>query len=257
MAGGIAHDFNNLLTVILGHGSFLSADLPPSSHLGKAATELLAAANRAAELVSQLLAFTGQFWCDARPLDLSAEVAKMSAVLREKVQPSVSIEFDLAKELPLIRAGSVEIQRVIQNLVSNAAEAFGPEESGVIDIHTSQCELTDREIPLFHAERQIHPGTFVRLEITDNGCGIPDEILGRVFDPFFTTKFVGRGLGLSAVQGIVRAHRGAIRFESWRNRGTKVEVLFPANQSDRVVELDNRRTAEVEQPVRKTLPAVG
>jgi signal transduction histidine kinase len=256
MAGGIAHDFNNLLTVILGHGSFLAADLPPESHLGRAAAELLAAANRATELVSQLLAFTGQFWCDARPLDLSAEVAKMSGALREKVQPSVAINYDLAKDLPLIKAGGPEIQRILQNLVNNSAEAFGPDELGVIDIRTSRCELTERDIRLFHAERHVQPGTFVRVEISDNGCGIPEEILSRIFDPFFTTKFVGRGLGLSAVQGIVRAHRGAIRFESWRNRGTRVEVVFPAHVADRVLELDNRAATEIKRPGPQRLPAV-
>lgn len=229
MAGGIAHDFNNLLTVIIGHASFLEAGLPRHSAAAAEAGELLAAARHATELVSQLLAFTGRIWCNAAPVNLSDVVAAMQKSLGERPPAGVEIRYDLAKDLPQIEAGLPELQQVIQNLIANAAEAMSQEQPGRIEVRTSSCTLSAGDLEIFYPDQQLTPGRFVRLEVSDSGCGIPDEIAGRVFDPFFTTKFVGRGLGLSAVQGIVRAHGGAVRLESSLHHGTRVEAIFPVS----------------------------
>jgi signal transduction histidine kinase len=148
------------------------------------------------------------------------------------VPASVSIRFQLEPNLPPVQAGSSELRQVLRHLTSNAVEAVESTDSGKIEITVSRCELSPVEIEARYPDRNLRPGTFVRLEVRDNGCGIPEEILARVFDPFFTTKFVGRGLGLSAVQGIVRAHGGAIRLTS-SAQGTTVEVVLPACQLPR------------------------
>jgi signal transduction histidine kinase len=230
MAGGIAHDFNNLLTVIIGHANVLATDLPKFSDIGRSAADILAAANRAAELTSKLVAFTGHIWCDARPVNLSAEVFAMQPAMREMVPPATELRFDLCPDLPVVHAGIPELQQVVHNLLENAAEALDGH-PGVIEIRTSQCELSAGDLGILFPEQPLAAGRYVRLEVTDNGCGIPEEISGRIFDPFFTTKFVGRGLGLSAVQGIVRAHSGAIRVESSMHHGTRVEVVLPVEHS--------------------------
>jgi signal transduction histidine kinase len=232
MAGGIAHDFNNLLTVIMGNAASVAVGVPAHSTAGQALDDVQIAAAKAAELVKQLLAFTGRFWCEVRPFVLSAEIETMAPQLREIVPTAVAIRYDLAPDLPLISAGATELRQVLESLVANAVEALTDRSRGVIQIRTSLCELSARDIAVMFPDAQLSAGTYVRLEITDNGCGIPDEILPRVFDPFFTTKFVGRGLGLSAVQGIVRAHGGAIRLDSSVHEGTRAELIFPARPTD-------------------------
>jgi signal transduction histidine kinase len=228
MAGGIAHDFNNLLTVIVGNASTVLMELPVWSESRRSLEDLQEAAARATALVAQLLAFTGRFWCEVSPMALTREVEALIPAIREMAPPSISIVYDLAPGLPLIEAGPAEIQKVVESLVSNAAEAIGEGCGGRIEIRTSECRLSKHDVEIFYPGRGLAPGLYVRLEVADDGCGIPDEILGRVFDPFFTTKFVGRGLGLSAVQGIVRAHGGAIRVTSALHHGTRVELVFPA-----------------------------
>jgi len=226
MAGGVAHDFNNLLTVILGHSNLLAAAVPPASKARHHVNELTIAANRAAYLTSQLRAFTGHIWCEARPVDLSAEIRSLEPAIREWVPASLSIEYALAPKLPTVSAGIPELHQVIQHLVSNSVEALEGRE-GKIEIRTSTCDFSSEQIEAFFPDQSLSPGTYVSLEIVDNGCGIPEDLVRRVFDPFFTTKFVGRGLGLSAAQGLVRAQGGGIHLESSVDFGTRVEVIIP------------------------------
>jgi signal transduction histidine kinase len=225
MAGGIAHDFNNLLTVIIGQANLLALEVPKTGGTANKINELVSAANRAAELTSRLLSFTGRIWWNARPVNLGTEVEEMKPVIRGMVPPTIELRYGLAPTLPLVHAGIPELHQVILHLVENAVEALG--RSGTIEIRTSECDLDGDQIDKLHPDEQLTPGHFVRLEVVDNGCGIPSEIAARIFDPFFTTKFVGRGLGLSAVLGIMRAHRGAIRVESAVGRGTCAEIILP------------------------------
>lgn len=228
MAGGIAHDFNNLLTVIIGNASSISGLMVEGSKGAAAAVEIQEAAGRAADLVSKLLAFTGSFWREMKPLAISEEIESMLPRLREIVPESIAIRCKLEPKLPLIEAGSSDVQQVLMNLSLNAAEALEGAESGQIELRAVACDLSAEEIAERFPDQQLRPGSYVRIEVADNGCGIPEDILARVFDPFFTTKFLGRGLGLSAVQGIVRAHGGGIRISSSPHRGARVEIVFPA-----------------------------
>jgi signal transduction histidine kinase len=147
--------------------------------------------------------------------------------LREIVPPAVSLYANIEPRLPLIEAGSAEVRQVLMNLTLNAVEAVEEAGCGDIEIAARRRDVTE-EIAESGPEGPVKAGEYVVLEVRDTGCGIPEAIRDRVFDPFFTTKFVGRGLGLSAVQGIVRAHHGTIRLTSGEHQGTRVEVMFPA-----------------------------
>jgi signal transduction histidine kinase len=227
MAGGIAHDFNNLLTVIIGNASAAAAEVPEQSRAGRAVAEVQGASSRAAELVAKLLAFTGRFWREMKPIDLAGEIDGLMPRLREIVPPAVSLYANIEPRLPLIEAGSAEVRQVLMNLTLNAVEAVEEAGCGDIEIAARRRDVTE-EIAESGPEGPVKAGEYVVLEVRDTGCGIPEAIRDRVFDPFFTTKFVGRGLGLSAVQGIVRAHHGTIRLTSGEHQGTRVEVMFPA-----------------------------
>jgi signal transduction histidine kinase len=230
MAGGIAHDFNNLLTVIIGNVAAATPQLPAGTNLTRSLEEVQAAALRAADLVGKLLAYTGRFWRELTPIVLSNEIEAAAPELREMIPPNVSLRFQLEPDLPPVEAGAEELRQVLRHLTTNAIEALEGVEEGNIAISVTRRNLSAAEIEERFPDRKLRPGTYVRLEVRDNGCGIPENIRARVFDPFFTTKFVGRGLGLSAVQGIVQAQGGAVRLES-SEEGTLVEVVLPACES--------------------------
>ena len=229
MAGGIAHDFNNLLTAIIGFSEMAQAELPPFSSPRSAIAEVLAASRRAAGLVSQLLAYTGSCLFELKPIDLSAEIQSGWELIRETAPPHVNVCFDLAAGLPTIVAGANEVREVLRNLIENAVEAIG-EKTGTICVRTRSCTLQTVDLIRDYPDQELHPGTYVQLEVADNGSGVPRELAARVFDPFFTTKFMGRGLGLSAVQGIMHAHNGAVRFNTSVARGACVQAIFPVEK---------------------------
>jgi signal transduction histidine kinase len=233
MAGGIAHDFNNLLTAIIGHAELAQRDLPAFGPASKAIQDSLNAANRAAELVAQLLAYTGRSWFEFKLLDLSGEVQGFSKRIRGMMPAHVEIDFDLRPELPRVQAGTRELHQVMRNLVANAIEAIG-EAPGSIHVRTGYTFLSSQELARDYPDQNLEPGEYVRLEVQDSGAGVPYELAEQVFDPFFTTKFLGRGLGLSAVQGIMRAHRGGVRFDTSSGCGACVQAIFPAKATARI-----------------------
>jgi signal transduction histidine kinase len=233
MASGIAHDFNNLLTAIIGHAELARRDLPEFDPAAAAIQNSLKAANRAADLVGQLLAYTGQSRFEFKALDLSSEIQLLAARIRGMMPEHVRIEFDLTAGLPLIQAGSREVYQIVRNLVANAIEAIG-ESSGEIRVRTDYAMLDLRDLARDFPDQELEPGTYVRLAVQDTGSGIPSDVASQVFDPFFTTKFLGRGLGLSAVQGIMRAHQGGIRFDAASDRGACVQAIFPVGISERI-----------------------
>ncbi len=226
MAGGVAHDFNNLLTSILGYAHIASGEISPLSTTAHAIGQILASANRAAELVGQLLAYTGHGWIEVKPLDLSAEIRGWAKDLRAMASDQIDVRFELAGGLPAVQAGVRELQHVLSNLVANALEAIG-EGGGTVKIRTEECHLTASDLARDYPDQDLASGAYVRLEVSDSGAGVPSELAGRVFDPFFTTKFMGRGLGLSEVQGIMRAHRGGVRLDTSSARGACVQAVFP------------------------------
>jgi PAS domain S-box-containing protein len=216
LAGGLAHDFNNLLTGIMGNASLALDELHDADRSRTRLDEVLHASERAALLIRQMLAYAGKGRFVVERLDLAAQVREIVPLLRTSIAKLVELELRLEDALPPVEADPSQVQQLIMNLALNGAEAIenGP---GTVTI-TVRSRVTD-------AERQ------VLLEVRDTGIGMTDEVKARIFDPFFTTKFTGRGLGLAAVMGIIRAHRGTVSVTTAPGRGTTFTVVLPAASS--------------------------
>jgi two-component system cell cycle sensor histidine kinase/response regulator CckA len=227
LAGGIAHDFNNLLAVIMSNVELAISDLPTTSPAQNSLTNALLAGKRAAELTRQMLAYSGRGRFVTAQVELTNLVRGMGDLLKVSIAKSVRLEFNLASELPLIHADAAQIQQVLMNLVTNASEAIG-EKPGVVTVSTSVRECDASYLSETRTSNKPRPGPFVILEVSDTGCGMDDTVRAKLFDPFFTTKFVGRGLGMSAVLGIVQGHHGAIMVSSKPRKGAVISVVLPA-----------------------------
>ncbi len=242
LAGGVAHDFNNLLVGIMGNASLAIEQLPANAGVRPLLDRVVNAGRRATELTQRMLAYAGRASCDVQIMDLNALVREMTEFASAAIPKNVPVRINTASDLPLICADSSQVQQVIMNLLINAAEAIHGQ-GGEVVVSTWTEELDAERIADDFHEQQLEPGTYVLLEVRDTGCGMPPETLSRIFDPFFTTKFAGRGLGLSAILGIVRAHRGAVVITSQEGQGTVCRVLFPAakTQVKPVVREEQRR----------------
>lgn len=230
LAGGIAHDFNNILAAILGNASLTLEDLPASSPLRSNLTDIESATKRAAELCNQMLAYSGKGRYHIAPIMLNDLVREMASLLAACISKNATLKYELDARILPIEADAAHIRQVVMNLITNASESMGGQE-GVINLRTGlrDCQPDDlMTTDTYLAEDTPVPGSYVFLEVEDNGCGMDNKVRQRLFDPFFTTKFTGRGLGMAAVMGIVRGHRGLINIASRPNVGTKVTVLFPA-----------------------------
>lgn len=227
MASGIAHDFNNLLTGILGNASILSEEAAEGDLTQQCAANILEACRKGADLTRQMLDYTGRarFVVDAQ--DLSDTIRGLSTLLEATLPRRIRLELDLAEEMPALEADPAQLRQVILNLVTNAAEAIG-EGPGVIRIRSFSGTLTPEEASAYCGSVSLRPGPGVFLEVTDDGPGMDDLTRERMFEPFFTTKPWSRGLGLAALQGIVRAHGGGIRVSSRPGEGATIRVVFPA-----------------------------
>lgn len=227
MAGGIAHAFNNLLGTTLGNIDLARMDLPPQSPTQGYLEGATKATRRAADLTRQMLAFSGYGHFVLRELDLSGLVEGIRELLNVSISEKACFELRLAEDLPPIEADAAQVQQVVISLVTNASEAI-TEGSGFIAVITCRQTCDAAFLSEGRLQGQIAPGDYVALEVRDTGCGMDASTQEQLFEPFFTTKFVGRGLGMAAVLGIVRGHRGAIRVISRPGKGTTVTVLFPA-----------------------------
>ena len=225
LAGGVAHDFNNLLTAIIGHLGLLQDNPKLTPDMNESITEIARAANRAANLTSQLLAFSRQQVIDIHALDLNDVAAQLGKLLRRLLGEDIAIHQQLAPERLVFRGDSGMIEQVVVNLAVNARDAMSG--GGTLRITTGSER---RERPGREGQSAApQPESFVCLTIGDSGCGIPPEILPRIFDPFFTTKEVGKGsgLGLATAFGIVQQHEGWIEVESEPGKGTVFRILLP------------------------------
>ena len=227
LAGGIAHDFNNILTSILGHASLVLFDLPVDSPIMGRIVQIETAAQRAAELCKQMLAYAGRGRLNMEVVNLSFLVREMADILSVSISKKAQLCHLQEENLPCIEADATQIRQVIINLITNASESL-KSSGGLIEIETGSCEVGPEGIPGIVNDTPLSQGPYVFLRVKDNGCGMTTETQTRIFDPFFSTKFTGRGLGLAAVLGIVRSHHGAIRIESQINCGTAFTVFFPA-----------------------------
>jgi PAS domain S-box-containing protein len=225
MAGGIAHDFNNLLTPILGAATLGLGELPKNSPVRARLETIQRAAKRAAALTSQMLSYAGQRPPRVERMDLSALVVEMRELLASSVSGKTHFDLELESDLPAVDVEPAQLGQVVMNLVSNASESL-QEGAGRIVARTGVVDLESPPAGALFAEAMAG-GRHVYFEVEDEGSGMDEETRKRIFEPFYTTKFSGRGLGLAAVTGIVRAHRGAIEVESEPGRGTRVRVLLP------------------------------
>jgi len=230
LAGGVAHDFNNLLTGVLVNAKLILDDVPPDHPARTRAEEIAEAAQRAAGLTRQLLAYSGKGTFDIQRIDLSALVRDTSELTRLSIPKNVSLELELAEALPAINADASQIQQIIMNLVINGAEAITMEKQGSVVMRTG-IEDIDEQFIQRTLISDVEPGRYVFLEVQDTGYGMDAPTLARIFDPFFTTKFTGRGLGLAAVLGIIRGHKGTVQVQTAPGEGTTFKVLFPASDS--------------------------
>jgi len=225
LAGGIAHDFNNLLMAVQGNSELALAQLPQDSGARENILKIERSAVRAAELTEQLLVYAGRARLERKQVDLGLLVRDMSRLLATSLGPGVEQSHQLADSLPPVTGDSAQLQQVVMNLITNASEACG--KSGRIRVSTGVEELGPEPLSGAIFRSEVEPGPYVYLEVEDDGIGIDDATLARIFDPFFTTKSDGRGLGLAALQGIVRSHSGALIVESTPGRGTRFRVLIP------------------------------
>jgi PAS domain S-box-containing protein len=231
LAGGIAHDFNNLLTAILGNIqlSRMEMDEGASAQAPLRSAEL--AVLKASDLTKQMLAYSGKGRFVVKPHDLNQVVHEMTNLLKVSIHKKIELAFDLAPNLPCIEADAAQIHQVIMNLVTNASDAMG-DTIGRLRVRTDRIDLDEARIGREFPSQGLVPGPHVLLEVSDTGCGISREVMERIFDPFFTTKSTGRGLGLSAMLGILKGHHAGITIESVVDRGTTFRIYFPAIPGD-------------------------
>ncbi len=228
LAGGIAHDFNNLLTAILGNASLLRYSLQRTDSSQAHLEQIENAARRAADLCAQMLAYAGKGKLSNGRLNLTALVRDTTALLEISIRKNCQLGLQLAENLPPVLGDATQLRQIIMNLVINASDAIGERAEGKITVSTftRNADTALLRSALHHPKPE--PGPYVGLEVTDNGCGMTAETVARIFEPFFTTKFSGRGLGLSAVMGIVQSHHGALFVESQPNQGSVFRLLLPA-----------------------------
>jgi PAS domain S-box-containing protein len=237
LAGGVAHDFNNLLHIIV-TGTSLGRELLDElesggdlHRLGELLDQIEGAADKGANLCDQLLAYAGQQHLAPKNLELTRFIRDVMELLGATVAKNAKLVFDLANDLPLIRADVGQLQQLLMNLVVNASESL-ESRPGRIVVGTTRLEADSGYFSRCQIGRDLPAGVYVVLKVTDTGCGMSPEFVERIFDPFFTSKDMGRGLGLAAVAGIVRSSSGALRVESIVGHRTSFEVAFPPVDSD-------------------------
>ncbi|MDD2272879.1 MAG: response regulator [Desulfuromonadaceae bacterium] len=230
MAGGIAHDFNNLLQSILGNMEMAALKLDVCSAAHHYIANAISSGAHAARLTNLMLTYVGKGIITKKELDLNTLVEENVGLLRSAASSAVTIELSLSEQLPHIRADVAQIQQVVMNLITNAAESI-EKQPGCVRLTTGTQECDDAFLESSLLDEKPEAGRYVFLEVQDNGSGMSKDVLKRIFDPFFTTKFAGRGLGMSAVMGIMKTHGGALFVESEPGVGTTFRALFPAVDS--------------------------
>ncbi len=234
LAGGIAHDFNNLLTSILGYSDLALSITSPDATAHFYINEVVKGARRAGELTQQMLAYSGKGRFLLQPVSLTEMIDDMARLLEISISKRCVLQFHLMRDMPACEADIAQLRQIIMNLVINASDAIG-DHSGVISVSTGVMYCDRTYLSSAYLDEQLPEQHYVFMEVADSGCGMSEDTKARLFDPFFTTKFAGRGLGLSAVLGIVRGHRGVVKVYSEEGNGTTFKVLFPASEKTPVM----------------------
>jgi PAS domain S-box-containing protein len=238
LAGGIAHDFNNILFAILGNAELLHEDLAPGSEAAEKLAQVIAASNRARDLVQQILAFSRRTQRELAPINMQLVVKEVFKLLRATLPSMIDLQLRMEPVSCVVLADASEMHQVLMNLATNAAQAL-EDTAGRLEITLRQCELSKAEVQL---DPLLKPGLYVELTVRDNGMGMPPEVQQRIFEPFYTTKELGRGtgLGLAVVHGIISRLSGAVRVESALGQGTAFTVLLPALKQELVADAPRR-----------------
>ncbi len=246
LAGGVAHEFNNLLTTILGRASLVKKKVDPAGPIHASLSKIEQAAHRASGLTKQLLAYSGRSRFEIRAVDLNEVVRENIAFIAASVDPSAVVTTDLDPRLPPVMADFRQMQQLVTNLVTNAVESL--QKSGrTVTVRTTTGTLTAEEIRRWQGFPENGPiaGSYVIMEVRDEGTGMSRDVLQKIFDPFYSTKFTGRGLGLSAVLGILHGHQGGIMVESEQGKGSVFRVAIPAKPAPPPEVRSPRRTVLV------------
>ncbi|MGE0446998.1 MAG: histidine kinase N-terminal 7TM domain-containing protein [Vicinamibacterales bacterium] len=228
MAGGLAHDFNNLLAGIIGNADLLALQVPRSSEMSSHVGSIILGAQRAADLVSKMLAYAGERHGSTERIDLDVLITELLDLLRASAGRHCTLRYE-GHTAPIV-ADATQIRQVAMNLIINAAEAV--DEGGIVTITTGVERLSAWQLADMRVGNDAEPGDYAYLQVRDNGPGMDAATVGRIFNPFFTTKPSGHGLGLAAVQGIVRGHHGALRVDSTVGAGSRFCVWFPVAFGD-------------------------
>ncbi|MBD3166687.1 PAS domain S-box protein [bacterium] len=231
LAGGIAHDFNNLLAGIMGNTGLAMMDVDERSKARQSLQQIEQSAERAAELTRQMLAYAGRGQFMVEPVNLSDIIGDITDLLQATIPKKIEVQFELSDQLPKVEVDVAQVRQIVTNILLNASEAIG-DAAGRITVRTGEMNLTDSDLQWIHLGETMHEGRYVHVTIEDNGEGMDEETLSKMFEPFFSTRFTGRGLGLAAVQGIVRTHGGGLKVESATGTGTTFTVLFPLAEGD-------------------------
>jgi PAS domain S-box-containing protein len=242
LAGGIAHDFNNLLMGVLGNANLARLELGDESPVTECLQQIETAAQRAADLSKQMLAYSGRGRIVAGLVDLGDLVNETARLLASSISKSAVLELRIAQDLSAIYADPTQVRQIVMNLITNASDAIGTDQ-GEIELATGEVEVGAREHLESYFADEVTPGRYVYVEVTDTGKGMDRETLERIFDPFFTTKFTGRGLGLASVIGIIQSHGGSIQVQSELGKGSTFRVLFPAADAHPIPKTGRSATA--------------
>ncbi len=226
LAGGIAHDFNNLLMTIVARSGLALRSLPGDSPAREHITFIEKSGLRGGELANQMLTFAGKTKLDFQPIALSKFLKEMETFLRATISKRMTLTFDLEPALPSIRADPAQLRQIIMNIVTNASEAHDNQE-GRITISTQLIDPQSDQFNNWYLIGDLPTAPCPALQVQDTGCGMPADTIPKIFDPFFSTKFPGRGLGLAALLGIVRAHSAMIAIKSEPKVGTSFYLAFP------------------------------
>ena len=234
LAGGIAHDFNNILGVILGYTEMAREDAPPGSPIIQDLDKVLAASNRAKELVAQILTFSRQTNIDLSPITIQPIIKESLKMLRSSIPTTIEIKEDIDPLCKSVLADPTQIHQIIMNLSTNAYHSMDAK-GGVLSV---QLRSSSIESIAQQDSREIEAGEYVELIVSDTGSGIGPDVIGKIFSPYFTTKGVGKGtgMGLSIIHGIVKACGGAVTVESLLGKGTTFHVFLPVTSPESIKE---------------------
>ncbi len=247
LSGGIAHDFNNLLMGILGNTGLALMEMSDDSPALSYVKEVETIATRAADLTNQMLSYSGKSKFTIKAVNLSNLVREMAHLLKVTIPDKVDFSYCFDENLEPIEGDASQIRQIVMNLITNASDAIG-KKKGRITVETGEQRCEESYLQSCYMAEKLEPGRYAYVMVADTGCGMEQKTLSKIFDPFFTTKISGRGLGLAAVLGIVRGHKGALRVRTEPGRGTEFKILFPISEKKIEEKVESRTSIDTWKP---------